>query len=213
MPSDKILRLTQPPQSVWLITVPKNGVLTTQNFMAIADAQIQGGTSANTNFGADAAMRVKKYSSVDSDRISYLKFDLNGLRRASIRQAIINVYGRNAIDAENFAFHVYGISNDLWFENTITWNNSPGHEAASAKASGVGSTSFPLGVLTVGGTNANTRLNITNWVNEQLAENKIVSLMLIREYKYDGDTADTARHALLNTREAAANKPVLEIDY
>ena len=213
MPSDKILRLTQPPQSVWLITIPKNGVLTTQNFTAVADAQIQGGTSANTNFGAETVMRVKKYSAVDSDRISYLKFDLNSLARTSVKQAIVNVYGRNAIDAENFAFHVYGIADDSWAETAITWNNSPNHEASQAKASGVGSTAFPLGVLTVGGTNANTRLNITNWVNEQLAGNKIVSLMLIREYKYDGDTADASRHALLNTRESSANKPVLEIDY
>ncbi|MBA4124412.1 MAG: DNRLRE domain-containing protein [Acidobacteria bacterium] len=213
MPSDKILRLMQPPRSVWLITVPKGGVLTTQNLMAVADAQVQGGTSANTNFGSDTVMRVKKYSSVDSDRISYLKFDLNSLGRTSVKQAVVNVYGRNAIDTENLAFHVYGITDDSWSESTITWNNSPNHDLSGAKASGVGATAFPLGVLTVNGTNGNTRLNITNWVNEQLAENKIVSLMLIREYKYDGDTADNVRHALLNTRQATTNRPLLEIDY
>nr|MBA2619613.1 DNRLRE domain-containing protein [Acidobacteriota bacterium] len=213
MPSSKILTATQPPQSVWLITIPKGGVLTTQNLTAVADAQVQGGTSANINFGADAVMRVKKYSSADSDRISYLKFDLNSLGRTSVKQAIVNLYGRNAIDTENLAFHVYGITNDSWSESTITWNNSSNHDFTGAKASDVGATAFPLGVLTVNGANGNTRLNITNWVNQQLAENKIVSLMLIREYKYDGDTADSVRHALLNTRQATTNKPILEIDY
>ncbi|MCA1624721.1 MAG: DNRLRE domain-containing protein [Acidobacteria bacterium] len=213
MPSDKILRLTQPPQSVWLITIPKGGILTTQTLTATADAQVQGGTSANTNFGLDTSMRVKKYSSVDSDRISYLKFDLNSLGRTSIKQAIINVYGRNAIDTENYAFHVYGITDDSWSESAITWNNSPNHDLASANAAGVGTTAFPLGVLTVNGTNGNARLDVTDFVNEQFAGNRLVSFMLIREYKYDGDTGDNTRHALLNTRKATTNKPVLEIDY
>lgn len=213
MPLNRILTVTQPPQSVWLITIPKGGVLTTQSLTATADAQVQGGTSANTNFGSDTSMRVKKYSLVDSDRISYIKFDLNSLGRTSIKQAIVNVYGRNAIDTENFAFHVYGITDDSWSESAITWNNSPNHDLSGAKANGVGVTAFPLGVLTVGGTNGNARLNVTDFINEQLAGNKIVSLMLVREYKYDTDTADNARHALLNTRQATTNKPLLEIDY
>lgn len=213
MPSSKILTLTQPPRSVWLITVPKGGVLTTQHLTAVADAQVQGGTSANVNFGSDTSMRVKKYDSVDSDRISYIKFSLSGAPVASVRQAIINVYGYNPIDAEKFAFHVYGVTDDSWSESSITWNNSPNHEASSAKASGVGVTAFPLGVLTVNGAQANARLDVTSFVNEKLAGNRIVSFMLIREYKYDGDTGDSVRHALLNTRQSSANKPLLELDY
>lgn len=213
MPASKILSLTQPPRSVWLITIPKGGVLNTTNYTAVADAQIQGGASANTNFGADAVMRVKKYGSADSDRISYLKFDLTGFGQQSVKQALVNVYGRNAIDSENFAFHVYGITDDSWQQNTITWNNAPNHEISGAKAADVGITAFPLGVLTLSGADANARLDITNYINRELAGNKIVSLMLVREYKYDGDTGDASRHALLNTRESAANKPVLEIDY
>ncbi len=213
MPSSKILTLTQPPQSVWLITIPKGGVLTTRTVIAADDAQVQGGKNADINFGSDTSMQVKKFSSVDSDRISYLKFRLVGLPITSVHRAIINLYGRNPIDTENYAIHVYGITNDLWTENEITWNNSPNHDPARAKAAGVGTTAFPLGVLTFNGTNGNARLDVTKFVKERLRGKRLVSLMLIREYRYDTDTADNTRHAIINTREAAANKPLLEIDF
>ncbi|MEJ7849093.1 MAG: DNRLRE domain-containing protein [Pyrinomonadaceae bacterium] len=213
MPLSRVLTMTQPPQSVWLITIPKGGVLTAQTLTATADAQVQGGTSANINFGLDTSMRVKKYSTADSDRISYMRFSLTGVPVSSVKKAIINLYGRNAIDTDNFAFHVYGISDDSWSESAITWNNSPNHDLAGANASGVGSTAFPLGVLTVNGTDGNARLDVTDFVNEQFAGNRLVSFMLIREYKYDGDTGDNTRHALLNTRQATSNRPLLELDY
>ncbi|MEK7857485.1 MAG: hypothetical protein AAB288_15455, partial [Acidobacteriota bacterium] len=72
---------------------------------------------------------------------------------------------------------------------------------------------FQIGVLTVNGTNGNGRLDVTDFVNEQFAGNRLVSFMLIREYKYDGDTGDSSRHALFNTRQASTNRPLLELDY
>ena len=215
MPSTKVFTKTQPSETVWLITVPKGPVLTEAKITAIADAQVQGGTSANINFGTDTSMRVKRGSTADVNRASYLKFNLTGVPIGTpIKRAILRVTGRNGQDTADFSFHVYGDTNDTWAENTIKWNNAPDLHATASKMINVGTGAWPLGDLTVNGTTKIGRADVTDWVRDQRADGT-ATFVLIREYRYDGDTGDDSRHALLSTREVttASDRPFLELYY
>jgi hypothetical protein len=164
-------------------------------------------------------MSVKKGSSVEADAISYLKFDVGSSNKKEVsgaqkvQKAILNLYGANPSDSIPFTFHLYGITENSWSEATINWNNSPAHDPAGAKATGVGAASFPIGAMTLEGSAGYTHLDVTDFVNRQLASGHIVSFMLVREYRYDGDSGDQSRQAVINTKESRDNHPSMSIDY
>jgi hypothetical protein len=215
----KSLQFTQPKQSVWLISIPRGGKTKTVALDSIADAQVQGGAAAAQNFGSADSMQVQKGASVESDRISYLKFDLTSTNKKEVssakkvQRAILNIYGWNGIDIQPFAFHLYGITDNTWSEDGINWLNAPAHDPSGAKATGVGTISFPLGVMTLQGAPGYARIDVTDFVNRQIAVGRSVSFMLIKENRFEGDTSDQSRRAAINTRESKANRPTLTIDY
>jgi hypothetical protein len=212
MPSSKSFTLTHPKQSVWLITVPKGAVLTENKLVAAADAQVQSGASANTNFGSDISMRVKKDSgSANNDRVSYLKFNTAGINLSQVKRAILRVNGRNPIDGVDMSVHAYGISNDSWNESTITWNNAPNLDPSSPKITGVGSTAFPVGHLSFDSVSQIVRMDVTDYVKNH--PDSTLSFALIRESRYANDNSDDGRHAIIDTREAASGRPYLELWY
>jgi hypothetical protein len=212
MPSTKEFTLTQPRQSVWLLTIPKGPVLTVSKIPPAADAQVQGGASANLNFGADTALRVKRGSTQDVNRAAYLKFGLGGVPAGTkVKRAILRVYGYNPMDSEDFTFHVYGLDGDAWSEGTLTWNTAPNLNPTASKVTGVGTSAFPLGTLSVDSTAQIQRVEVTDFVNRQLTRDGAVTFVLARELRHSSDTGDDGRHALLNSREASANLPYLEL--
>jgi hypothetical protein len=212
VPSTKEFTLTQPPESVWLLTVPKGPVLTVSKITPVADAQVQGGASANLNFGAETAMRVKRGSTQDVNRVSYLKFSLSGVPAGTkVKRAILRVYGYNPMDSANLTFHTYGLDTDSWSEGTLTWNTAPNLSPTASKITGVGTSAFPLGTLSVDATAQIQRVEVTDFVNRQLALDGNATFALARELRFGSDTGDDSRHALLNTREATANLPYLEL--
>lgn len=212
MPSSKSFSLTHPKQSVWLITVPKGPVLNELKLVASADAQVQGGASANTNFGSDVSMRVKRDSNnTSNNRASYLKFNTSGINLSNVKRATLRVTGYNPIDSTDMSFHVYGVNDDSWNESTITWNNAPSLDPASSAMTGVGVTSTPLGHISADGTSTTMRVDITEYVRKH--PDSVLSFALIREARYSGDNSDDGRHAILNTREASSGLPYLELWY
>jgi hypothetical protein len=212
MPSTKSFALTQPKESVWLITVPKGPVLNESKLTAAEDAQVQGGFYANSNFGSDTAMRIKRDSlSTSNNRASYLKFNTSGIDLTKVKRAILRVYGRNPIDSVDFDMHAYGISNDDWSESSITWNNAPNLDPNSSRMTGVGTGAFPVGHLSVDGTNQIVRMDVTDYVKKH--PDSILSFTLIREERYDGDDGHDGRHAYLYTSEASSGRPYLELWY
>jgi hypothetical protein len=214
MPGSKSVVTTQPARSVWLVTVPKGAESRVTALTPVADAQVQGGASANTNFGSDTIMRVKMGSTQDTNRVSYLKFDLGSLPTGiGVDRAVLQVYGRNAGDAQILNFHVYGLISDSWQESTINWNNAPDLASAETKMLNVGADTFPLGNLTVDGIDSYRRMDVTDFVSQQLAGDQVATFALVRELRYSGDTADSGRHAYLQTRESTTPdlRPTLKL--
>ncbi len=89
-----------------------------------ADAFVQGGPSANLNFGTSTSLMVKEDTSINVERKAYLRWDLGSVvgpvLQARVRLFPIDV-GTNGLE--------HGVAlarSNNWAETGITWNNQPG---------------------------------------------------------------------------------------
>ncbi len=159
----------------------------------VADAHVRAGNFANTNYGNDTGLVVKTSSSNGFSRKTYIKFSLNGIANAgNLTSAKLRVYGHNTESSAPINIAVFGVLNDSWIENGINWNNAP---AASASA---------LSSVAVNGELKYYEFDITNFVKQQAAGDKILSLLL-------RDTSNSNSKVLFNSRENPNFPPQLII--
>ncbi len=121
---------------------------------ASADAFVRAGSHAATNFGTTAStLVVKNSATADTQRKSYIRFDLTGqdihaTPNASLQFAVSSAW----VDAT--PLQVYGLKNadagESWGESTITWNNAPANTTGSGDGL-VSSRVTLLGTLAVTG--------------------------------------------------------------
>jgi autotransporter-associated beta strand protein len=109
-------------------TLPRTTTLT-----AAADAYVQDGTNAGTNFGS-ATTLTTKLDTTNNNRESYVKFDLSALTpgtvvRATVRlvPTTVNYSNPNSFGSGKGAVfnQLYLVSDNGWTENGINWNNRP----------------------------------------------------------------------------------------
>ncbi len=110
--------------------------------IAVADAFVQGGASANTNFGADSSLAVKN-AGVNNrvTREIYLRFDLSHIL-GRVQRARLKLYGNN----DGLAGHqnsVILVNDDSWNEMTITYATRPDEQ--SMKEIRISSSFVPTG--------------------------------------------------------------------
>lgn len=125
----------------------------TSTLEASADAFVRAGTFATTNFGTSPTLVVKNSATADTQRKSYIRFDLSGqdmntTPNASLQFAVSSAW----VDAT--PWQVYGLKNadagESWGENAITWNNAPANTTSSGDGL-VSSRVTLLGTLAVTG--------------------------------------------------------------
>jgi methionine-rich copper-binding protein CopC len=101
---------------------------------ASADAFVRAGIYDDTNYGTSPTLVVKNSATADTQRKSYIRFDLTGqdisaTPNASLQFAVSSAW----VDAT--ALQVYGLKNadagESWGESTITWNNAPANTTSS----------------------------------------------------------------------------------
>lgn len=158
----------------------------------LADAYVRSGAYANQNYGSADSLVVKKNTSTDSRRRTYLKFSLVGV--PDISKATLRVYGANVTDADILSMSVFGINTDAWTESGITWNNAP-TDSTSA-----------LSAVDVRDESRYYELDVTDYVKAQFDSDKVVSLML-----YNNNAANTNAVLRFNSKEHAQNRPQLVI--
>lgn len=94
---------------------------------AVADAHVNGGRYADTNYGSDNRLLVK-HASPDGTREAYLAFDLTDLRSAmasGVVSASLHIYARVEDAAgDEIDIDAHGVPDD-WAEDTLTWNTKP----------------------------------------------------------------------------------------
>jgi hypothetical protein len=121
-----------------------------------ADAKVQDGAFAGTNFGAGAVLEVKNSGGVGFNRVSYLRLDLTALPQAFTR-VTLNLFGSLAGGTEaSVAVNLHGVADATWTEAGLTYNNRPAPGAV-------------LGSFTVQRTAQGYVLDVTDYVRAELA--------------------------------------------
>jgi len=134
-------------------------------------------------------LTVKSSPSSGYNRSSYLKFSLANI--SNVSSAKLRIYGHNHENTETINLSVYGIDNDTWTETGINWNNAPVTSSAALAVMGINVIKY-------------YEIDVTNFVQTQLAGDKIVSFLL-----KDATIQNTAMQ--FNSKENSQNKPELNI--
>jgi carboxypeptidase T len=152
-----------PVSAIW-ITI--SNVVQPQAIAPVADAEVRGGTSANSNFGTATTIRVRSSSNASNTRWVYFKFDTSGVA-GTLSNVKLRVYGSNSSNG-TLSIGAYSASNTTWSETGITWNNRPTTGASALNSVSVASTSAAF-----------YELDVTAYVNaERAAGRNTVTLVL-----------------------------------
>ncbi|WP_221393558.1 DNRLRE domain-containing protein [Dyadobacter sp. NIV53] len=156
----------------------------------VADATVRNIPNESFNYGAASTLEVKAGSLPSYQRKTYLKFPLAGIM--PVGSAKLRLYGHNVQNTNKVNVAVFGVENDDWSETAITWANAP---------AGSGSN---LGQFNADNTAKYYEIDVTSFVQSQLAGDRTVSFLL---------TNATSQNSLLsfNSRENTVNPPELVI--
>lgn len=171
-----------------VITVAENSL------MPVADAYVQDGTYANTNFGSVSTLLVKQDIS-SWTRQAFLKFDASGIT-APIQSATLRLFGMHNSGTSAPSVSVYSVSDNTWTEAGLTWNTKP---ALGGGLSSVSVTTSPQYY----------EWDVTSFVQAQLAAG---AMSLSFGMTMDAPPAD-GQYDWFNSREATADRPQLIISY
>ncbi|MEW5977242.1 MAG: DNRLRE domain-containing protein [Acidobacteriota bacterium] len=172
------------------------GTSTTIALNLTADAYVEDGSSASTNFGAVESLKIQTRNQ-GPNRDTFFKVDLTSITR-KITSAKLNIYAATT-GSNSLATSAYPVSDTVWIESgtgAITWNNKPAR----------GSTAISGATVTVSGSAYSTySLDVTSYVkSEKAAGRNVVSIAL-------HNPSSSTLAILLNSREALTNKPQLVI--
>jgi uncharacterized delta-60 repeat protein len=187
------LYTSAPPTSATINILDNDTATTTQKFAASADAYVQDGSSANTNFGASTKLQVKTGGS-GFNRLTYLKFDLSSFSGTPTSVKLQLTGNLSAAGETNLLTQLFSVADTSWVENTIDFNNKP---AAGTTA---------LASATIQDTTKRTyTLDITAYVKAQLAAgHKVISLVL-------KNPASSSDFMTFDSKEAGATGPQLVV--
>ncbi len=226
VPASKTITLSQPRQSVWLMTVPEGQPEQQVVLTPTDDARVRNSDSASGEVYAD-----KNYGSLTNayvgrtpnsarfDYATYIKFGMGGYHADELSRALFQITGKST-NINNGApgsilFHVYALTDDNWSENTITWNNAPNLGDLDPKVTGVGASAFPVGHLTFDNAQAEWGLDLTDFLRQhpQLVDDGSLTLALVREERFIGDADPSLSYVELLMKESGiAPKLTLFVD-
>ncbi|GGB96142.1 hypothetical protein GCM10011325_24320 [Dyadobacter sediminis] len=156
----------------------------------VADAYVRNTPYEAANFGKETVLDVKTGSLPSYQRHAFLKFSLASV--SQVHSAKLRIYGSNVQNSTAGSISAYGVSNDDWTETGVNWSNAPAGSGAA------------LGTVNVNATAKYYEIDVTSFVQSQLATDKTVSLMLT-------NPANQNLQFSFNSRENTANKPQLLI--
>ncbi|MDO8413548.1 MAG: Ig-like domain-containing protein, partial [Gallionellaceae bacterium] len=169
------------------------GLAATAILTPTADAYVQAGNKASTNYGTAIELRAGTSTTAASNYDSYLKFDTSSV--SNISNAKLRIYAKLSATG-TVSTTAYAVATTTWGETTITWNNKPMPGAN-------------LGSVTVNSTTyAYKEIDVTSYVQSEYAANrKVVS------FAYH-NSANSSPYITANSKESTnVNKPQLLITY
>lgn len=178
------------------ITLLKPGVptsiqqTTTKTLSPLADTYVRNGSYAGNNYGSDISLVVKGAAQSGYTRSTYLKFSLDSVK--NVNHAILRLYGKNTESTATINLSAFALNNDTWTEKAITWSNAPAPQTPSIGSFGVNDQSKYY------------ELDVTKFVRNELAGDKIVSFVI-------KDTANLNKNVAFNSKENQNFRPQLLI--
>ncbi len=186
------------------LTVQAPAPPTMQVLFPTADAYVQAGDNANSNFGSQTLLIVKKVTNDSTsvyNRSIYLKFDLTAVTKTPTKALLaltVDSASNPTTSAENV--NLYSIAGATWSESTITWNNAPGLNRTNFSSTGAFLTSQSISLAA--GTKAS--FDLSAFIAANLG--KVVTLQMI-------DASPQNVYLTFESREAASNKPTLTLTF
>ena len=174
------------------VSAPSNEVVVLIN-NPVADAYVREGTNAGINYGTETAIRIKLNTTVANNRSGYVRFSLAGVA-PTVTSAKLRLYGVATTNTK--VVNVHPVTSTTWIESGtggITFSNAPA----------MGTALLSKNITT---TAAYVEWDITAHIQAQRTANATaVSLGLKTTSSFpDAET-------VINSRENAANKPILII--
>ncbi len=214
VPVGGIINLTQPAQSVFLVSVPKAAPTYVRSLGATDDAMVKAGSNANSNFGTSGDLFAKNDATDPSARnVTFIKFNTGSLANSEVQQAVLQLWGQNDGSASQVIAHVYGLTSDNWNESSITWNTAPNLAATTSTAlstisqnfiTGEGTTAHIVGELTGVATGRQMSVDVSDFIREH--PDQQITFMIAREVRFDGENVDDALTSLnLASKERGTN--------
>lgn len=207
LPGDKKFNFILPPQTVVLLTIPKENC-TKSTVMASAYATVSGGINADKNYGSQNKLLVSlDASSTENNNVSYIYFDL-AKNAKNAQRIILNVSGNVDKGSNPYRLHVYGIPSEKWDQQKINWRNAPLLDSKEALIKGVGEKAFVAGEIAFNAKQRDHKLDVTDVVKNHSGTG--ITFVFVRETRQLGDDEDKGRKVIINSLQNA-NKPTLDI--
>jgi hypothetical protein len=213
-----------PPDTVWLFTVPGQSLEPEERIAATEDAMVVDGVNASVNYGSAATLTVgNDATSADNRKAALIKFQLPCFYPPDIQLAVLSLTGKNASSDEANQAHVYGVDDDSWAADTLTWANAPnllkgkaaGNLIADRVIDGQGDSAFIQGQLVFASTNQNERMiDVTAFLKGQV--DREVSFLISQDPRWDVAlpslaVGDTQEDELVIQSAESGNGPQLKI--
>jgi hypothetical protein len=183
----------QPGRSVWLFTIPSKPLEAAQTVAASDDNTVTDGTNADTNYGTTTNLLARNHPSNASARSAALiKFQMPLIYPPDIQLAVLAVNARTSAGNATVQAHVYGLADDAWSEDAVTWANAPnlakgaapGNLIADRVITGQGDSTFIQGQLVANSTSFSEKLiDVTEFLRQQ-ADGK-ASFLITQDPRWD----------------------------
>ena len=168
---------------------------TSVSLFPVADAYVQDGTTAATNFGSATPLLLKTANQSGQRRDVYMKFDLSTVSR-NITSAKLR-FTAALTAAGDINTSAYSVVDTAWLESDpggINWNNKPVRSGTALPGATVAVTTTTF---------ATYELDVTGYITaEKAAGRDVISVAL-------HNPSNSSNHITLHSREATANKPQL----
>jgi len=213
LPASRKITATQPRASAWLVSVPQTRGMTVRNYRAVADATVKQGKHATENSGQSPMLQVRRHSDSDRNRISFVRFAVDGATK-DVHRALLRLHGRRVSDYafdDSCTFRVYGLADDTWQELELTADNAPGvcRTVSATQRGAITLSSPPVGHMSFTNRGGFAEIDVTNFVREH-ADSEL-TFLLIRELKWPGEDTDLAGVELASREGHPDRAPRLQI--
>jgi len=176
------------------------------------------GTNKNVNYASRTNLLIENNSTNASLRsAAFLQFQLPALASNGLQLAVLTLSASATTGPTPALAYVYGIANNNWSENSLTWANAPdlaqGIPAGTAFTDnfvlGAGTSAFVLGQLVAGAVPGQYTIDVTSFLRNSTSSN--VSFLLARGVRFAGDAADGDGVSIVSREGSSSAGPRLQL--